>query len=68
MTLLLPPGSDIRDGLTSTGYDAVEVPSGSGRYYTVIFVDDVGKGFPNEYRMAFLVKSDVNGDWPTPIP
>lgn len=34
------------------GYDMIECPAGSARYYLTVMVDDVGKGFTNEYRMA----------------
>jgi len=68
--LLCPAGSDIRDwacfdGLAMDKPDLVEVPRESGRYYTVAYVDDVAKGFPNEYRIAYLVK---NPYWPIPVP
>ena len=36
------------------GADVVEVPAGTGRYYTVTYVDDVGRNFANEYRVAFI--------------
>lgn len=68
--LLLPAGSDIRDWASWDGVaidqpDLVEVPVGSERYYTVAQVDDVAKGFANEYRVAFIVK---NAYWPIPAP
>jgi hypothetical protein len=77
--LLLPAGTDIRDfncALAGYPYDIVEVPSGSGRWYAVGIVDDVAKGFPNEYRMAYITKISDAVDsprnaglfWPTPIP
>lgn len=67
MYLLVPAGTDIRDGYNATGNDNVECPAGSGRFYTVFIVDDIGKGFPNEHRFAYLVK--FGGSlWPTPIP
>jgi hypothetical protein len=82
MSLCLPKGTDVRPAfLTSTGdFDCVEVPGGSGRYYAVLGVDDVGKGFPNEYRLAAIVPftspiissslntCGVSNPWPTPIP
>lgn len=70
MTLLLPPLSDVRDGLQpGTGADVVEVPAGSGRFYDVLLVDDIGKGFPNEHRCAVVLKSVLPGlQWPTPYP
>lgn len=71
MSLLLPALTDIRCQvqLAVSGTDAVEVPAGSGRYYVVLYVDDIGKGFANEHRCAILVASPfVNGVWPTPMP
>lgn len=67
--LLLPPGVDIRD-MNSTPIssgDFVEVPSGSGRVYLVIYVDDIARGFPNEHRLAILTKN-VSFPWPVPTP
>lgn len=79
--LMLPKLTDIRPmNLTAVREeDLVEVPSGSGRYYAVVWVDDVGKGFSNEYRLALLVKIDAYTltllantwgaiVWPVPIP
>lgn len=70
IVLLLPPGTDIRDPYTTAGsgtFDTVEVIPGSGRVYRVYYVDDIGKGFPNEHRYACLSK--VPGfPWPIPIP
>lgn len=65
MTLLLPALTDIRGPLNAPGPDTVEVPAGSARYYTVVFVDDIGKGFANEHRAAVL---EQLVPWPTPIP
>jgi len=69
--LLLPKLTDIRDGYSTTGNDAVEVPAGSGRWYFVEDVDDVAKGFANEYRWAAISKLVGLGlppAWPTPYP
>jgi hypothetical protein len=70
MFLLVPAGSDLRDGMTTSGFrDTVEVPSGTGRFYVVWAVDDVGKGFSNEYRVATISKSTSPVfAWPEPIP
>lgn len=76
--LLVPALTDVRDFSTvgAVGsYDMVEVPAGTGRWYRVGIVDDVGKGFPNEYRMLgimkiceFLDSTEYAGlFWPTPI-
>jgi len=64
--LLLPKLTDIRsDEKCATGNDACEVPAGSGRYYHVVYVEDLGKGFSNEHRGAILLPSPA---WPQPIP
>lgn len=74
--LLLPPLTDIRDASCNGFPDIVEVPAGSGRYYTCFGVDDIGKGFTNEHRVATLWKTwsfaanpwVAAPFWPTPIP
>ncbi len=78
--LLVPALTDIRDvaqlSPMTNPYDIVEVDPGSGRWYVVNSVDDVGKGFPNEYRFAFLAKLSSNSGlanttglyWPIPMP
>jgi len=74
--LLLPAGTDIRDSSCGGSMDIVEVPAGSGRWYLVTMVDDIGKGFPNEHRYAHLFKtwgftgngSGLTQPWPSPIP
>jgi len=63
--LLLPCGTDVRDFASTTGRDTVEVPAGSGRFFRVDYVDDLGLGFPNEHRFALLQKLIP---WPTPLP
>jgi hypothetical protein len=65
MTVLLPPLTDVRGPLNAPGPDTLEIPAGSGRYYSVFFVDDIGKGFANEHRAAVLQQLIP---WPTPIP
>lgn len=75
--LLLPALTDIRSfvqGIADPDY--VEVPSGSGRWYGVAAVDDVGKGFPNEFRIAeiYQVAEPMAPSlypglfWPIPMP
>jgi len=74
--LLLPAGTDIRDVACGGFNDIVEVPAESGRWYVVGGVDDFGKGFPNEHRIALLGKIwgfppnnwDLPAGWPIPIP
>lgn len=68
MTLLLPPGTDVRSVPQSSYGDTFEVPAGTGRFYTTIGVDDIGKGFPNEHRAAILIPTPAFGLWPTPYP
>lgn len=65
MTLLLPHNTDIRSHVTASGNDTLEVPAGTGRFYDVVDVDDIGKGFPNEHRAAVISQG---GNWPAPIP
>ena len=56
MSLLLPKRTDIRGPQdSSTISDFVEVPAGSRRWYGVFFVDEVGRGFANEYRIAGIL-------------
>jgi hypothetical protein len=66
MWLRCPPLSDLRPFSLTPSADLVEVPLGSGRFYFVFDVDDVGKGFPNEHRFALLAKGGPT--WPFPIP
>jgi hypothetical protein len=74
--LLVPARSDLRDNGCVGGYDVVEVPAGTGRFYALVQVDDMARGFPNEYRIATMGKCVLNNDpvdfagtfWPTPIP
>ncbi len=76
--LLLPALTDVRDQFCNPGIngDAVEVPAGSGRWYFVVGVDDIGKGFANEHRFATLQKIGGYNPWavfgipwwPAPIP
>lgn len=66
MEVLLPKGTNVVDldnGLGSASI--IEIPAGSKRYYRALYVDDVAKGFENEYRIVYVYK---DGTWPTPIP
>jgi len=56
MTLLLPALTDVRSTIISGTGDVVEIPSGSARWYGVLAVDDIGKGFPNEHRGAYVLQ------------
>ena len=66
MTLLVPPLVDVRGPQDVTSADMVEVPAGSGRWYFVVAVDDIGKGFANEHRTA--VMSALAKSWVPPYP
>jgi len=55
-SVLFPKLTDIRDSNSLGGNSTVEVPAGSGRFYRVAQFDDVGKGFPNDHRLAYVVK------------
>jgi len=74
--VLVPAGTDLRDSGCTGLADLVELPATSGRWYYVAYVDDVAKGFANEYRQGILVKVVAGGaaplanfvNWPTPIP
>jgi hypothetical protein len=68
LTLLLPPGTDIQCVQSQLAGDVVEVPAGSGCFYAVFGVGDIGKGFANEHRAALVVATSAFGNWPTPYP
>lgn len=52
--IIVPPTTDIRGASSTTGSDACEVPAGSGRWYTVVYADFAGLGFPNVHKNAIL--------------
>lgn len=72
--LLFPKLTDVRAAWNGAGADLVEVPAGSKRFYIVDWVEDVGKGFSNEYRLAIVyyeVAGNVTlagGPFPAPVP
>ena len=66
MNLLLPKLIDVRGPQDVVSADMVEVPAGSGRWYTVVGVDDIGKGFSNEHRTASLYA--LPSSWTAPYP
>jgi hypothetical protein len=67
--LLLPALTDVRSAVQGVENDVIEVPAGSGRWYNVAGVDDVGKGFDNEYRIVSLRQISHFRDWiPLGIP
>lgn len=59
--LRVPSHVDIRDGFGGGTFDLVEVPAGTGRLYQVNFVEDLGKGFANEHRVAQVTKHVITG-------
>lgn len=65
MTLLVPAGTNCWGDPSLVTHNVVEVPHGTGRYYRVAVVDDLGKGFANEHRGLILVQALP---WPHPIP
>lgn len=76
LALLLPALTDLRDPFMGFPPDVIECPAGSGRWYGLQCFDDVGKGFPNEYRFAIVLKIGNVIDpgqypglfWPNPVP
>jgi hypothetical protein len=85
--LLVPKLTDFRFAArTSADFiletDILEVPSGSSRFYYLATINDVAKGFPNEYREALIIGSNtydnawadgllggqVTPRWPIPYP
>jgi len=66
MNLQLPKLTDIRGIQDTIAVDIVECPAGSGRWYLVGFVDDIGKGFNNEHRTAGIFA--IPQTWVAPYP
>lgn len=66
MNLLLPKLVDVRGPQDTVSFDMVEVPAGSARWYRVVAVDDIGKGFTNEHRTAAIFA--LEGSWTAPYP
>lgn len=61
--------TDVRAIWPSGFGDVVELPAGSRRYYDIVDVEDVAKGFPNEFRIAAVtVTTNVTPPWPVPYP
>lgn len=74
--LMVPKLTDIRGWIsTPVLQDLIECPQGSKRLYSVLAVDDVGKGFANEYRLVLMCRvqqamvfSDMTVAVPVPLP
>ncbi len=66
--LRVPKGTDIRApwnrAVPGGQRDLVECPAGSGRFYWVATVEDVHKGFGNEYRVGALEQYGYTGGFP----
>lgn len=69
MYLRLPAGTDARSEAQG-GSPIAEVPAGTLRFYRIVWVDDIGRGFANEHRLAILVQCGAGSPyhWPLPIP
>lgn len=67
MLLFLPKLTDIKTGVLDgvTIGDVCEVPAGTGRWYRIAVFDDVNKGYPNEFRVAYI---EQLSPWPNPAP
>ncbi len=63
--LLCPWGTDLRSTIYGGAADTVECPAGSGRYYTVEWVENVATGFANQHVAAILTQA---GTWTPPSP
>ena len=63
--ILLPKLTDIHYARAGGGSDYIECPAGSARFYKVMGVDDVGRGFQNEYRQCTVV---MTAPIPDPLP
>jgi hypothetical protein len=58
MEILAPKLTDLRGPQNNGVTQVVECPAGSARYYYVCWVDDIGKGFANEHRLALVRQCD----------
>lgn len=67
-SMYVPKGTDLRTSWFGGTSDVVELPAGSGRFYNILDVDDIAKGFPNEFRIAALTVANVAGGWTPPYP
>jgi hypothetical protein len=70
-TALMPLGTDVRDGdttspsgvSTNTQYDSVYVPDKSGTQFNVIFVERINRGTSADCFRAYLLRQPPT--WPT---
>lgn len=64
VVIRLPKGTNIHDALQlplppvggQAGGDTIEAPAGSGRFYSVTMLTQVGQGFINEHLNAFCAR------------
>jgi hypothetical protein len=69
IALALAALTDVRADTFHGALDLCECPAGSGRFYIVVGVEDVAKGFANEYRLAVIQQDhSAAGSWPYPTP
>ena len=67
--ILLPKLTDVRIQTALTLPDVIECPKGSGLWYQVQAVFDIGKGFSNEHRAVVAdALALVVGGWVLPQP
>jgi hypothetical protein len=66
--LRTPKGTDLRAPWrpvnVGAAFDLVCVPRVTSRYYAVVFVEDMHRGFPNEYRVGVLLQYNYAGPFP----
>lgn len=63
--ILLPAGTDVRDGRNVAAADVIECPRGTGAFYMVVGVWDSARGFANAHRVANCVPT---AGFPVPYP
>jgi len=61
----VPAATDVHWARGLGGADLIECPAGAGQWWTVSWVTDIGKGFPNEHR---VVRVTQVAPFPIPIP
>jgi len=65
--VLFPAGSDVRGFLGADSHpDAIRLNGSTQMEYQVVFVGDIGAGFPNEYRLALVTYQGAHLSFGTP--
>jgi len=60
MEILLPALTDVRPPCLNAGLNTfIECPLGARRFYRVLAVDDIAKGYPNEHRFCLVIPVTV---------